>query len=748
MEIPSHRSCAPCRSLKIRCMLDETNPGICQRCARFGRECVFTPIQKRKQRKKTETRVTDLEREMSVLRALLKQKEATGNVAADPQKNSTPGLLEGGNPTSQAYGASGWSSAVEATVPPQKKDIVDRGLASMDMARQLVEQYKIEMYPHHPIVYISPTCTADQLRRTKPMLFLAILAGAAGKDYPEIAIKLDQAVLEEYANRTVLNSEKSLELVQSLLVSGTWYQPPGHLNQFKYYEYNHMAAMMVADIGIGTRPLEEERLRMKREAPSSTLRIQGYDLEEDGGTTSIESRRTFLAALVKSAGIMITSRRPAMMRITSYAKECLDHLDQSPQAAPGDRILTAWTRLLIIADEIASAFTYDDPGAVASILDVKTQLMIGAFLKRLTDWRRGSPEFDYAPTLRMTYYTVRLYLCEVALHVDHWPEDFKVPYHMGPVRSCNDQAVPVKPVIEALAELVESSHALMDAFMTIDANIARALPLGMFVRVSYAAFILAKLCTSAVHEHSQLAPLIDVASLHAQSYMDRTLLHVRCAIGVHGSRLPAIFLNLMGQMREWCIHPELVEQIKGEARIGGSRPHGVGQIPQQRSIDRIRSIEDVSGSKSSTEARHRGLDSRSSVLTASFEENYESFGNEEAVRRAAIHGLLDETVDISDTLAQLDTVLPSRASGDEVPPEMSVVDKQLFTPAETIATTSDDGQGLPWSIDLGEMESDNNAFSFLGDVDTFTDDAMVDLDEMNLLAQMEITSGWHSAGVS
>src|ERR1700761_7342421 len=76
-EVPSHRACAHCRSQKVRCIVDDENPDVCQRCTRSGRPCVFTPLQKRKQRKRTDTRVAELEREMRAMRAALKNKEQT-----------------------------------------------------------------------------------------------------------------------------------------------------------------------------------------------------------------------------------------------------------------------------------------------------------------------------------------------------------------------------------------------------------------------------------------------------------------------------------------------------------------------------------------------------------------------------------------------------------------------------------------------------------------------------------------------
>jgi hypothetical protein len=110
-----------------------------------------------------------------------------------------------------------------------KPDVVDRGILSMEVARRLVEHYKRDLYPQYPQVYIP--CTADDLRESKPILFLAVLAAGAESEGPDLANALDHEVLQEYATRSVVNSEKSVQLVQALLISAVWYIPPNKFGQ-------------------------------------------------------------------------------------------------------------------------------------------------------------------------------------------------------------------------------------------------------------------------------------------------------------------------------------------------------------------------------------------------------------------------------------------------------------------------------------------------------------------------------------
>jgi hypothetical protein len=276
MEVPSHRACAHCRTQKVRCLPDESNPDICQRCARSGRPCVFTPIQKRKQRKRTDTRVAELEREMRAMRALLKEKsdgDDPEDCASVERKTSQEDVVGRGD-KSRTHTHSQTSSS--STIRPQselivagqtalrqnrqedatiastgKPDVVDRGILSMEVARRLVEHYKRNLYPQYPQVYIP--CTADELRESRPTLFLAVLTAGAESEDPDLANALDHEVLQEYANRSVVNSEKSVELVQSLLVSAVWYLPPNKFGQLgKHGLFRELERELYADMSCST----------------------------------------------------------------------------------------------------------------------------------------------------------------------------------------------------------------------------------------------------------------------------------------------------------------------------------------------------------------------------------------------------------------------------------------------------------------------------------------------------------------
>lgn len=65
------RACEACRSLKIRCLPDEQNPGApCRRCRGAKRQCLIIESNRKRQRK-ADIRVADLERKIDVLTAAM-----------------------------------------------------------------------------------------------------------------------------------------------------------------------------------------------------------------------------------------------------------------------------------------------------------------------------------------------------------------------------------------------------------------------------------------------------------------------------------------------------------------------------------------------------------------------------------------------------------------------------------------------------------------------------------------------------
>jgi len=335
---PSTKACMSCRSLKVRCIVNSSpDDKRCQRCIKSDRECVFPAPQKRKQRKRTDARVGELEKEIRTMKMLLSRREdrnipregQSGPASAPSEEPSTWGSTKG-NTVSQTVGVSPSSSGVgpspsvhgdigkspesDARTAFMEKvftnpDVINLGLLPIETATDLFEVYNHDLVEHFPLVVFPEGYSLDKLRANRPTLFLAVMAAAAMKSHPQLSINLNKHLLQSCATRIMMNSEKSLELVQAMIVTAIWYSPPGGSSQLKFYEYIHMAASMALDIGLGSKPSQMDGHQGNPAAqsptwPDATNTLMGSALSAPtiSHSSEVESRRTLLSCYVMCCG--------------------------------------------------------------------------------------------------------------------------------------------------------------------------------------------------------------------------------------------------------------------------------------------------------------------------------------------------------------------------------------------------------------------------------------------------------------
>jgi hypothetical protein len=114
------------------------------------------------------------------------------------------------------------------------------------------------MCPHLPGVVIH--VTAADLRASKPILFLAVLA-AGSSEMANLQRVLTKELMQEFADRVIVRGNKSLELVQALQVAVIWHWPPERFEELKFYQLVHVAAVMAIEIGLGRKKTARGGLR-------------------------------------------------------------------------------------------------------------------------------------------------------------------------------------------------------------------------------------------------------------------------------------------------------------------------------------------------------------------------------------------------------------------------------------------------------------------------------------------------------
>lgn len=457
------RACESCRGLKVRCEPNELNPlATCKRCAKANRACIFT-APSRKRQKKSDSKVAELEKKIDALTATLRAQQAA-HAGDDEEEDEDDYLDDGDTPVvsdmpkpdaapdpssilrhakrrrnSDATGRDlhpflgpnaskvPTTSHIRPTDVDAHKyvylDVVDRKLLSMETATSIFNHYVEDMVPHFPAVVFPPGTTAEDVRRSKPTLFLAILSAASGAQYPELHRTLYWEISRTFAERVMVNGEKTLELVQALVLCTMWYFIPDHYVELKFYMYIHLAAVMALDIGIARK---NKLMRVSfRELPPLPPKITtelggndgsgGIDEWQRGSSRrnenrphashapppmprmpfpdpeAIESRRTLLACYWTCCNVSMAQRRPNLLRYTKFMGECVEVLENSPDAVPSDRVLCQWVKLQKIAEEIGIGFAFDDPNATVYIEDAPVQFSLKGFARQLEEWKSKCP---------------------------------------------------------------------------------------------------------------------------------------------------------------------------------------------------------------------------------------------------------------------------------------------------------------------------------------------------------------------
>ena len=101
-------------------------------------------------------------------------------------------------------------------------DVIGRGIVSLSTAEDLVSLFINDLLAYFPFMVLPADTTARHLRATKPVLFLAILAGTSIAVDNGLANILNRELLTMYAQRFFFKAEKSLEMVQALVLMNVY----------------------------------------------------------------------------------------------------------------------------------------------------------------------------------------------------------------------------------------------------------------------------------------------------------------------------------------------------------------------------------------------------------------------------------------------------------------------------------------------------------------------------------------------
>ncbi|KAJ5096382.1 hypothetical protein NUU61_005738 [Penicillium alfredii] len=589
------RACEPCRQLKVRCDPDPDHPdGSCKRCAKARRTC-FVTAPTRKRQKKTDSRVAELERKIDALTATLQASHSNALFSAAPPADPPPSQPQphdqhtsrrwlkedsqqagtkrqhGGqakvppqNLLGPQYSRPGspsveqlhdrrpphhWRGPYSGAIEPPKTDagnefvdVIDRGIIDIETAVAAFNRFVNQMAEEMPVVMLHPETKMGDVRREKPALFLAITAAGVGVFNPNLQLSLFGELYRLIGDRVVVKGEKSLDLLQAILVGTLWYLPPDNFDEIKFWQLIHMAVALAMDLGLNRRTLTNKRpFTLVRDLMMKKPAVISFD--PDGP----EARRAWIGCYFLAVQAATALRRVLLVRWQPYNDECLEILENHPDALPSDRKLVWWAKLGLIMEEVGVHFSTDYPGSIITFADSKLRYTMKALENELFQWRRDIPEELYTETLANTEHTVNLFMHEPAMSVDcNTTTDADSP-------SSDSLAGPaVSAIIDGLTTCISSIHKALDSMCTVEIDRLLCLPTMWLGRTSYAMVSLIKIYSHLTPE-CRIGQIIDVESLKIEYYMDKVISHYRTGAARDGGRAVAKFGNILVLLRNWFI---------------------------------------------------------------------------------------------------------------------------------------------------------------------------------------------------
>ena len=400
----------------------------------------------------------------------------------------------------------------------------------MDTAVVMFDHYIGKMLPFFPVLSFPSYIKAQDVRAARPTLFLAILAVASSAVRPNLQPGLLVELNRQLSERILFSGEKSLELVQAILVYTAYYVRSKYAKDLAFNQYIHAAVVMCLDLGMGKRYPKK--------------------LNRDG-IEEAEIRRTWLGCYYFASSVSILLRHPSLVRWSPYIEECLHFFSTSTHALPSDAWLCALTKCQHIAEEVCIIFNMDDPSSSISFGEIKTQYHLKAFEKKLADWKSSVPSYMDKRLVEHIAASLNLYIHEISIHHDHNVDDFRPEPLTTNTTESGSFITTVH--IDALSTCLDSCHRVLNSYLALDIDTARVIPNLFIVWNTYAAVGLIKL-DGVVHAPDSSFGSIFTPDLRADHYLS-SIIQKLSEISADGRWPPAeAFIFVTKKLSSWHQH--------------------------------------------------------------------------------------------------------------------------------------------------------------------------------------------------
>jgi hypothetical protein len=444
------------RKRNRECDLSTNLEAPCERCSRNHVVCV--PAAPRLQR----DRITELEAQIQELKNAL-QDQSNSSGGSSSSSSTTPSWSPSSVPDNQNHAI---LSFLDMRIPLSKQ-------------QQLLRFFMQSAGSAWPVIRL-PT-ELDYIREKSPILLLSVMAYSVTHEAQGTELDVHDELVREtvhiLGDEVIGKGQRSLELVQALLVAAFWSKSTRKGQQGSPYQIIQLAADMAIDLGIGGYSLQP--------SPAAF-----FCRHED--PTSLEARRTWLASFVALSSSSISMRRPNTVPWYAHHQECL--LDLENNGDPSDVLLCQIVRIAHLIDEISSHLRLCQVGTFVDGNDHDTHLAIEILKREVDKWAAQIPSsLASSQTLQVWRHIAMIHIYELVLHTPTNKASFAAPFIPGriPVKDFPRPTNIIPPLKSALQAIVQHCHAVIHIAADMDPALVLSLPAFCFTpTVLYALYVL------------------------------------------------------------------------------------------------------------------------------------------------------------------------------------------------------------------------------------------------------------------
>ncbi|PYH99003.1 hypothetical protein BO71DRAFT_343864 [Aspergillus ellipticus CBS 707.79] len=356
---PYGHACMNCSQSKCKCILPRGG-GRCQRCQRLNKECRPSAIHRRQTTRKSSSKTGRLEKKLDDLVTLLRAKSEQASVGAAgdyaelieglrraPQPRTR--ITQTVSPAERAIDCGFMTPSTQGPATNSHNGHESTGPASPSLdptpvqAEEYLHIFATRKLSYFPLIYFSPSTTAQQLQNERPFLWLCIMAVVSKSSRQRSA--LCDKVRDTVAQRMVHEfSGRDVDFLLGLLVFMAW----SNQQVFKKLNltvFSELAKSVVFDLMINKSPASD------RTSLLCLLQPNPDEAPPAPPIRTMEERRAVLGCFLLTSTISLFMQKIDPLRWTSYMDECLQVLSETPECL-NDEVLFNQVRFQLMNEKI------------------------------------------------------------------------------------------------------------------------------------------------------------------------------------------------------------------------------------------------------------------------------------------------------------------------------------------------------------------------------------------------------------